>query len=111
MSHQSSAFMLNVLKEHWDIKNFRSTLGHKANHSFKKRNAIYISVIHPRYGPIKALVSNKKIKKGEEIFLSYGYGKDALLPSWYAKVYEKEFNKPWPGVFFNESDNTSPLYL
>jgi len=111
MSHQSSAFLLNVLKNHWDISKFRSSLGHKINHSFKYPNTISISVIHPRYGPIKAFLSIKKIKKGEEILTSYGYPTDALVPSWYAKVYEKELNKPWPGGSFDESDNTSPVFL
>ena len=111
MSHQSSAFLLNVLNEHWDIGKFRSSLGHKVNHSFTNPNTISISVIHPRYGPIKAFLTTKKIKKGEEILTSYDYPKHVFVPSWYAKEYEKEFKKPWPGGFFDESDDKSPVFL
>ena len=112
MSHQSSSFLLNVLKEHWSLSKFRSTLGHKANHSFIKANAIYVSVIHPRHGPIKAVLSIKRIKKGQEILCNYDYPLDAKVPSWYSNTYKIELNKEWPvEQVFDETDDCKPVYL
>merc|ERR1712126_147703 len=88
MSHRSSYFLLNVLEEYWSLSKFRSTLGHKVNHSFTKANAIFISVIHPRHGPIKAAISTRKIMKGQEILCNYGYDPNGYVPSWYAKLYK-----------------------
>lgn len=47
-----------------DVVNYRATLGHKANHSFKKSNAEYVDAYHPRFGSIVALVSLRDITKG-----------------------------------------------
>ena len=96
--------MMNVLKEHWNITNYRASLGHKCNHSFTMKNARFQSVIHPRFGPIVAVISLKKIKKGEEILVSYGYKPEGTVPRWYAEEYKQEFKEPWPGKHvFNES--------
>ena len=112
MSHQSSHFLINVLKEHWSLSKFRSTLGHKVNHSFRKANAIFVSVIHPRHGPIKAILSIKRIKKGQEILCNYDYPSDAKVPSWYANAYKIELNKEWPAdQVFDETDDSKHVYL
>ena len=111
MNHVSPTFFINLLKEHWNISNYRATLGYKINHSFTKQNAKYVSVIHPRFGPIVAAVSEKKIKKGEEILCSYGYYEDTIVPTWYAKVYQEELNHPWPGKhIYDENDATKLLF-
>ena len=96
---------MNVLKEHWNITNYRATLGHKANHTFTAKNSRFQSVIHPRFGPIVAVISLKKIKKGEEILVSYGYSAESSVPSWYAKAYEQELRDPWPGkhIFYEQN--------
>ena len=65
VKHRSPEFNIDVPSEYWEISNYRATLGHKANHSFLKSNAKYVSVIHPRHGPISAVISKRKIKKGE----------------------------------------------
>ena len=110
MSHPSHAFYINIVKEHWNISNYRATLGHKVNHSFTNTNARYLDVIHPAHGPIVAIISNKKIQKGEEIFCSYGYREENPVPSWYAHVYEEEYKKPWPGnKVYNESIHATVL--
>ena len=95
--HQSEKFYMNLLQEYWDITKYRATLGHKVNHSFVNVNAKFRSVIHPRFGPIVAVLSIKNIRKGEEIFTSYGYTPESSVPRWYANAYEREFKKPWPG--------------
>ena len=95
--HQSEKFYMNLLQEHWDITKYRATLGHKVNHSFVNVNARFQSVIHPRFGPIVAVISLKSIRKGEEILASYGYTTESNVPRWYAKEYERELKMPWPG--------------
>ena len=98
IGHHSGAFCINVLKEHWDIAKYRATLGHKINHSFTKVNAKYVSgVFHPRFGPILAILAKRKIKKGEELFTSYGYETKDRVPIWFAEAYEDELKEPWPG--------------
>ena len=68
------------------------------------KNARFQSVIHPRFGPIVAVISLKKITKGEEILVSYGYKPEGTVPRWYAEEYKQEFKEPWPGKHvFNES--------
>ena len=110
MDHESPAFKLNILEEHWNITNYRATLAHKANHSFLKLNSRFISVIHPRHGPIAAIQSLREIRKGEEILVNYGYGENGYVSSWYAKAYQKEFNLPWPGRYvYDENDQKSLL--
>ena len=111
MSHRSSHILLNVPKEYWSLRNFRSTLGHKVNHSFTKSNVIFISVIHPRHGPIKAAVSTKKIHRGQEILYHYNYDMDSYIPTWYAKTYERDPNLKWPKTkIFDETDNVDPIF-
>ena len=111
MSHQSSKFLLNVLPEYWSLSKFRSTLGHKINHSYKKANAIFISVIHPRHGPIKGILSITNIKKGQEILCNYDYPMDSNVPTWYANAYQMEFGKSWPNnQIFDETDDSKPVY-
>ena len=91
--------------EYWDITNYRATLGHKVNHSFLKSNAKFVSVIHPRHGPINAVVSTKNIRKGDEILCHYGYSPNSLVPRWYADAHYEELRKPWPGRnVYNEGD-------
>ena len=97
--HQSEKFYMNILQEHWDISNYRATLGHKINHSFMNVNVKFQSVIHPRFGPIVAAISLTPIRKGEEILASYGYAPETNVPRWFAKAYEEEMKMPWPGQF------------
>ena len=103
--HRSPEFNIDVPSEYWEISNYRATLGHKANHSFLKSNAKYVSVIHPRHGPINAVVSTKNIRKGDEILCNYGYSPNSLVPRWYADAHYEELRKPWPGRnVYNEWD-------
>ena len=90
---------MNLLHAHWNISKYRATLGHKVNHSFLNINARFLSVMHPRFGPIVAVISLKKIRKGEEILADYGYAPESNVPRWFAKAYEKEKKMPWPGEF------------
>ena len=99
---------MNVPPEYWNIAQYRSTLGHKVNHSFQKKNIEFGSAIHPRYGPIRTVFANKDIKKGEQLLVDYEYGPDTAIPRWFEQAYIEEFGKPWPGkYFYNEADNVN----
>ena len=103
-STNDDTITMNVLKEHWPIHKYRATLGHKVNHSFKRANTDFGSAIHPRYGPIRTIVSNRRIRKGEQLLCDYQYPEDSAIPRWYEKVYVAEMGKPWPGKdFYDES--------
>ena len=110
IDHDSPTFKLNLLEEHWNITRYRASLAHKANHSFLKYNSKFTSVIHPRHGPIQAIQSLRNIVKGEEILVSYWYSEEGFVSRWYAKAYEQEFNKPWPGNYvYDENDKETTL--
>ena len=91
---------INIFKENWSIINYRSTLGHKFNHSFKRNQAYFGHVFHPRFGPIRSVVARTDIAKGDEIFVNYGYDKRGSVPEWYADLYEHEFGKKWQGKVY-----------
>ena len=58
------------------------------NHAFKP-NCEYGGIIDsPRFGIIRAFYTNKAIKKGEELFISYGYPVETG-PPWYRELYNK----------------------
>lgn len=42
----------------------------------------------PRFGLIRAFYTNKEVKKGEELFISYGYPVESG-PPWYRELYNK----------------------
>ena len=67
---------------------YRATLGHKANHSFSgQENAKYDHVFdHPRFGHIKAIRTLRRVERGEEITVNYGYGGEDGVPPWYGRA-------------------------
>ena len=86
---------LNVPEPYWNITNFRATLGHKINHSFKFAKCTFGYVYHPRFGNIRSVVATSNIRKGEEVFANYGYSKDNPVPEWYSSLYLEETGKNW----------------
>ena len=86
---------IHIPEPYWNISNFRSTLGHKVNHSFKYANAAFGKVFHPRFGNIKCIYAAADITKGEEILVNYGYSVGIIVPKWVSDVYEEETGKPW----------------
>ena len=42
-------------------------------------------------------MSNRNIKKGEQLLCNYDYPKNSAIPKWYEKVYIEEIGQPWPG--------------
>ena len=94
----SKSTYINIPEEYWDISKYRSTLGHLVNHSFLKPNAYYGRTIHPRHGPIMAIITLKNIQKGDEILCYYGLEHNKWgVPNWYARSFEREVKEPWSG--------------
>ena len=81
---------------YWNVSNFRQSLGHKINHSFKFTNAKFGQAYHPRFGVlIRTIVAISNIRKGQELFLNYGYKVGSPVPEWYSALYKKEMGKNW----------------
>ncbi len=68
----------------------RASLAHKLNHSFKKANCVFISVYNPRFGVIRGAETTRNVRKGEQIFVEYGYPIEDLYPPWYVDLYLQE---------------------
>ena len=62
---------MNIPKHYWNITNFRATLGHKINHSFKDSKAKFGIAFHPRFGKVVTIIATKNITKHEEILIDY----------------------------------------
>lgn len=64
----------------------------QSNHSFKEANCAYGLFFSPRFGAVVNLVSTRRIRRGEEILVDYGYGGvDVFVPEWYKRLHKKEF--------------------
>ena len=46
---------MNLPAEYVGLSNYRATLGHFVNHSFRETNAEFVPVFHPRFGDILAV--------------------------------------------------------
>ena len=86
---------IHIPKDYWDISNFRSTLGHKVNHSFLFPKTKYGFAYNPRFGYIRTVVAKSNITKGEEVLVDYGYSRRSRVPLWYSDLYLKEMGDQW----------------
>ena len=90
-----SEFSIDVPSPFEKLSKYCASLGHKANHSFHP-NSKYIHLFHPKFGDIMSVEAIKKIKKGEEITVNYGYAKHSHGPEWFRaakKKYQKELKE------------------
>ena len=55
---------INIPEPYWNTTSYRSTLGHKANHSFVKNKAMFNFASHPRFGWVRALTAIEDIYQG-----------------------------------------------
>ena len=46
---------MNLPEEYVGLSNYRATLGHFVNHSFRETNAEFVPAFHPRFGDILAV--------------------------------------------------------
>ena len=89
-------FDIYIPPPYWNVTNFRQSLGHKINHSFKFTNAKFGQAYHPRFGfLIRTIVAISNIRKGQELFVNYGYTLGSSVPEWYSALYKKEMGKNW----------------
>ena len=86
---------MTIPEQYWNISNYRATLGHKLNHSFKYAKGTLRLSYHPRFGKIPSVVALTDIDKGEEIFMNYGYKPWYPVPEWYSALYKKEMGVDW----------------
>ena len=98
---------INIPEQYWSISNYRASLAHKLNHSFKKTKVMWGHAFHPRFGHIKSVVAQENIKRGEEIFIDYGYRVGSQVPKWFSDLYLEEIGKNWYGWRKYEQPNTS----
>ena len=92
---------IDVPPPYWNISNFRATLGHKMNHSFKFSKVAYGRAYHPRFGNIRSIYATCDISKGEEIFANYGYPFGSDVPEWYSGLYLEEIGSHWYSTIDN----------
>ena len=86
---------IHIPEPYWNISNYRATLGHKLNHSFTKGKTIWGRAFHPRFGHIRSVVAKEDIKRGEEIFINYGYRSGTRVQKWMSDLYLEETGKQW----------------
>ena len=95
--HLDGPVRIHIPEPYWNISNYRATLGHKINHSFRYHTAKFGYVFHPRFGNIRSAVAIADITKGEEILIDYGYKVGILVPKWVSDLYLKEMGRQWHG--------------
>ena len=69
------------------VSSYRSSLAHKMNHSFRN-NCQFSDMEHPIFGHIPCTMANRDIKRGEELFVHYGYSLTDC-PEWYEELYNQ----------------------
>ena len=72
---------LDILPCHVSTINYKATLAHKTCTSFTP-NCHFSQFWHPRFGKIMAVIADKDISRGEEIFVCYNYV-IGQAPEWY----------------------------
>ena len=84
--------LLDIPEKYRSWANFRTTFGHKANHMFEGENASFGTVLHPSFGDIGSVVADRKIKKGDEVFVNYNYGyNEDTVPTWYKEQFKRTY--------------------
>ena len=84
--------VLDIPEEYRTIYQFRTTLGHKANHLFEGKNTEYDTVNHPVHGGIVCLLATHAIQAGEEVYVDYLYDvEDEDTEPWYKELYARTY--------------------
>ena len=85
--------VLDVPEQYRSIYQYRTTLGHKANHLFKGKNTEYDTVHHPVQGGIVFLEAIEAIQPGEEIIVDYWYQNIEGAEPWYRDLYYSTYGE------------------
>ena len=82
-------------------QNYRATLGHKINHSFKvdELNCRFEAYHHARFGLIHAVRSGRLIKKNEELLSHYNLPYEQS-PPWYQELWRKGMFRDFAFLLF-----------
>jgi len=80
---------IDIPTQYRDLKDYRATLAHKANHQFRGANVDFEAVDHPVFGKIACFVATKNISRGSEVFTNYQYDLE-FAPPWYVQLYNQE---------------------
>ena len=86
---------MHIPEPYWSISDYRATLGHKLNHSFKESKVTWGHAFHPRFGHIRSVVAQQNIIRHEEIVINYGYRVGTKVPKWFSNLYLEEVGKDW----------------
>lgn len=93
---------IDIPKKFIDFANYKASLAHKTNHSFMP-NAEFVVFDHPRFGLVPCVLATLDIKRGEEVFVHYGYELDDC-PDWYEAAWQLG-DYPVPETFTEWSYN------
>ena len=77
---------INIPWQRGSLSDYRATLGHKLNHSFKPNCEPSHLLDSPRFGLVRVFFAARDITKGEELFINYGYSAENG-PKWYRELY------------------------
>ena len=85
--------LVDVSQKNANITEYRTTLGHKANHMFQGHNTVYQKGIdHPVLGRIGCIMAIQDIEPGQEIFTHYNYNPHTAL-LWYRQEYTRLYGQ------------------
>ena len=89
-THLDCSYSLDIqLEDGQSTSKYRSTRGHKLNHSFSRMNSRLTFYDSARFGIISAIETRQAvIPQGEEIFVHYGYSY-ANGPLWYKNLFNE----------------------
>ena len=96
LGENMQGLLVDVSQKYASITEYRTTLGHKANHKFKNHNTIYQKGIdHPVLGNIGCIIAITDIEAGDEIFTNYNYDLHTAA-QWYRDEYTSQFGQTLP---------------
>ena len=80
---------IDMPSEYRGWSRYRTTSGHKVNHSFVAANCEFGTFFHPRFGRVPCIKTMKPaLKKGTELLCYYHYALSDC-PQWYSDLWDK----------------------
>jgi len=112
LGESAEEILVDVTGKHRSVEEYRTTLGHKANHKFERHNVEYQrGFTHPALGTVAGLVAIADIDPGEEIFANYNYNLQLAAPWYrqehdhvYGKCYQDQESYQQPGLEIGRND-------
>ena len=105
LGESAEEMLVDVTGKHRAVEEYRTTLGHKANHKFERHNVEYQrGFYHPALGTVAGLVAVADIDPGEEIFANYNYNLQLAAP-WYRQEHDHLYGKCYQHQDSHQQDN------